>query len=66
MLEEFSEGGETVFVAPMPGFYVSEGRGGDEVRLAFVLDEERLARATALLRIGVERYDRRLSAAGAI
>jgi len=56
MLESFSDNGETVFVAPMAGFYVSPGRGQDEVRLAFVLDEMRLARAAALLRLGVERY----------
>ena len=37
----------------MPGFYVSEGRGQDEVRLAFVLDETRLARAAALLALAV-------------
>jgi aspartate aminotransferase len=56
MLESFSNNGETVFVAPMPGFYVSPGMGADEVRLAFVLDETRLARAAELLRLGVEQY----------
>jgi aspartate aminotransferase len=56
MLESFSHNGETVFVAPMPGFYVSAGMGADEVRLAFVLDETRLARAAELLRLGVEQY----------
>lgn len=56
LLEDFEVDGETVFVAPMPGFYVSPGKGQQEVRLAFVLDSERLARATALLGAGVERY----------
>ncbi|HXT34976.1 MAG TPA: pyridoxal phosphate-dependent aminotransferase [Chloroflexota bacterium] len=56
LLESFSDQGETVFVAPMPGFYVTPGQGRDEVRLAFVLEETRLARAAALLRLGVEQY----------
>jgi aspartate aminotransferase len=59
MLESFSDGGETVFVAPMPGFYVTPGLGQQEVRLAFVLEEARLARATTLLALGVEEYTRR-------
>jgi aspartate aminotransferase len=59
MLESFSSNGETVFVAPMPGFYVSDGKGTDEVRLAFVLEETRLARAAQLLRLGVEEYSNR-------
>jgi aspartate aminotransferase len=58
MLESFSDNAETVFVAPMPGFYITPGMGTDEVRLAFVLDEKRLARAASLLRIGVEQYAR--------
>ena len=59
MLESFQEGGETVFVAPMPGFYVTPGMGQQEVRLAFVLEEAQLARAAALLRLAVERYAQR-------
>jgi aspartate aminotransferase len=59
MLESFSDGGETVFVAPMPGFYVTPGLGHQEIRLAFVLEEARLARAAALLALGVEQYARR-------
>ncbi len=59
LLESFADQGETVCVAPMPGFYISPGMGQDEVRLAFVLDEQRLARAVELLRLGVEQYGRR-------
>jgi aspartate aminotransferase len=59
MLESFSEGGETVFVAPMPGFYVTPGLGRQEIRLAFVLEDARLARAAALLTRGVEHYAQR-------
>jgi aspartate aminotransferase len=59
LLESFSDRGETVFVAPMPGFYISSGKGRDEVRLAFVLELNRLARAAELLRLGVEQYSGR-------
>ena len=58
MLERFESGGETVFVAPMPGFYISGGMGGSEVRIAFVLEERRLARAMSLLQQGVDEYVR--------
>ena len=59
MLESFSHEGETVFVAPMAGFYISPAKGADEVRLAFVLEETRLARAAELLRLGVATYSSR-------
>ena len=58
LLESFSVAGRRI-VAPMPGFYVTDGKGNQEVRLAFVLDVERLARATALLRLGVVQYNQR-------
>jgi aspartate aminotransferase len=59
MLETFSDQGETVFVAPMPGFYITPGLGFDEVRLAFVLEEARLRRACELLGLGVASYNQR-------
>jgi aspartate aminotransferase len=58
MLEHFSVDGETVMVAPLEGFYVTPGHGTNEVRLAFVLDEERLARAVRILGAGLEEYSR--------
>jgi aspartate aminotransferase len=59
MLEHFSLDGETVMVAPLEGFYVAPGHGTSAVRLAFVLDEERLARAVRILGEGLEAYSRR-------
>ena len=59
MLKHFSVDGETVMVAPLQGFYVTPGHGASEVRLAFVLDEERLARAVRILAEGLEEYSRR-------
>jgi aspartate aminotransferase len=49
LLEDFSDAGETVMVAPLRGFYVTPGRGTRAVRLAFVLEEAALARAIAVL-----------------
>lgn len=49
LLESFSSGGETVMLAPGSGFYATHGRGEDEVRIAYVLEEKALRRAIRLL-----------------
>jgi aspartate aminotransferase len=49
LLSDFESDGETVMVAPGPGFYVTPGLGTHEARLAYVLGEERLERAVELL-----------------
>lgn len=41
--------GETVMIAPGEGFYVTPGMGRHEARFAFVLEEEALKRAMAVL-----------------
>lgn len=56
LLESFARDGETVMVAPLAGFYVTPGHGANEVRLAFVLSEERLTRAVTLLGAGLQAY----------
>jgi aspartate aminotransferase len=56
LLDEFSSNGETVMLAPGTGFYASPGRGEDEVRIAYVLGEQALVRALALLGEALERY----------
>ena len=56
LLTDFDRDGETVMVAPGSGFYQTEGKGQDEVRIAYVLDEEKLRRAAALLREGIREY----------
>jgi len=43
-------------VAPLEGFFVTPGHGRNEVRLAFVLDEERLGRAVRVLGEGLAAY----------
>jgi aspartate aminotransferase len=49
LLRDFEDGGETVCLAPGAGFYVSDGLGVDEVRIAFMYDAATLTRAMAIL-----------------
>ena len=56
MLEEFSHEGATVMMAPGSGFYSSPGRGKDEVRMAYVLQESDLVKAVAALQKALEVY----------
>lgn len=56
LLDDFSAAGETVMLAPGSGFYASPGRGGNEVRIAYVLEEAALTRALAILAEALQRY----------
>ena len=56
LLAEFSSKGETVMLAPGSGFYATPGRGVDEVRIAYVLEEPALRRAFELLREALQAY----------
>jgi aspartate aminotransferase len=56
MLTEFEMDGQTVMVAPGPGFYSTPGKGLDEVRMAYVLKEEDLLEAIRVFRAGLEKY----------
>jgi aspartate aminotransferase len=58
LLEEFQIDGETVSVAPGTGFYATEGFGRDEIRIAFVLDRDRVRRAARIVREGLSTYKR--------
>jgi len=60
MLEDFEHQGRTVMMAPGPGFYITEGAGAREVRLAYVLCTEDLVNAVAVLRQGLAQYPGRL------
>ncbi len=56
MLNDFDLDGETVMVAPGAGFYATEGKGHDEVRIAYVLEEPKLVRAVEVLKAGLEAF----------
>ena len=57
LLKEFDDNGETVMFAPGESFYGTPGRGVDEIRIAYVLKEEDLARAIELLGKGIAAYN---------
>jgi aspartate aminotransferase len=57
MVESFRHHGETVLMAPATGFYITPGLGKQEVRLAYVLDQDRLERAMDCLAAGLAAYD---------
>lgn len=56
MLTEFNRDGETVMVAPAAGFYATPGKGLDEVRMAYVVEVEKIKRGLEILRAGLEKY----------
>ena len=56
MLNDYALDGETVMVAPGAGFYATEGKGHDEVRIAYVLEEPKLLRAVEILKAGLEAF----------
>ena len=59
MLEEFDLNGETAMLAPAEGFYATDGLGIDEVRIAYILNEEDLAKAMNILKEGLKAYRNR-------
>ena len=58
LLEEFRDNGETVMFAPGAPFYETPGSGKNEVRIAYVLNQENLERAMDLLAKGIQRYQK--------
>ena len=58
-LEEFDYEGQTIFMAPASGFYTTPGLGKNEVRLAYVLKKEDLAKALVGLEKALETYNKK-------
>lgn len=58
-LKEFSYEGATVFMAPASGFYSTPGKGRNEVRIAYVLCREELAKALKVLEEALKAYNNR-------
>lgn len=56
MLTEYNENNETVMFAPAEGFYATSGMGKNEIRIAYILNENDLYTAMELLRKGLEKY----------
>ncbi|MCD6382474.1 MAG: pyridoxal phosphate-dependent aminotransferase [Candidatus Hydrothermae bacterium] len=56
MLRDFSLDGKTTMVAPAEDFYATPGKGKDEIRIAYVLEREKLRDAMRILREGLEAF----------
>ncbi len=56
LLEDFRVNNETVMVAPAAGFYATPGLGKNQIRIAYVLDQERLKRAVNILKEALKSY----------
>ena len=59
LLEEFDDNGETVMFAPAAPMYATPGKGGNEIRMAYVIESEKLARAMEILKKGIEAYNKK-------
>ena len=56
LLTDFRLNGETVMMAPAAGFYSTPGLGKNQVRMAYVLKKEDLAKALTILKAALEAY----------
>ncbi|GAB6189542.1 pyridoxal phosphate-dependent aminotransferase [Marinitoga arctica] len=59
MLTNFSIDNTTVMVAPLTGFYATAGAGKQEIRIAYVLESEKLKFATHILTEAIKAYNDR-------
>jgi len=58
LLENFSHNGATVMMAPAAGFYATKGKGLNEVRLAYVLNNDDINAAMDCLEAALEEYNK--------
>ena len=56
LLNSFDDNGETVMFAPGAPFYETPGSGKNEVRIAYVLEKQKLERAMQVLGTGIACY----------
>ncbi len=56
LLTDFSHNGQTVMLAPAAGFYTSPNLGKDEVRIAFVLNSDKLLKAIKIIGLALKEY----------
>lgn len=59
-LSDFEYEGQTIMMAPASGFYTTPGLGKNEVRIAYVLKKEDLAKALEVLAKALELYPGRV------
>lgn len=56
LLKEFDIDSETLMMAPAADFYATPGLGKDEVRIAYILNENDLTKAMTILKAALEKY----------
>jgi aspartate aminotransferase len=56
MLTDFQYNGETTMVSPAAGFYATPGLGVDQIRIAYVLSDEKMRKALKILKEGLKVY----------
>ncbi|EMQ94474.1 MULTISPECIES: pyridoxal phosphate-dependent aminotransferase [Xanthomarina] len=56
LLESFDVNGETVMVAPAAGFYSTPGVGLNQIRIAYVLNQDSLKKAVNILKEALKVY----------
>jgi aspartate aminotransferase len=60
ILSDFSYKNQTVMMAPASGFYITPGKGRQEVRIAYVLNIDDLSNAIKTLEKALEAYPGRV------
>lgn len=60
LLDDFNYEGQTIMIAPASGFYTTPDVGKNEVRLAYVISKEDLAKAMIVLEKALEAYPGRV------
>jgi aspartate aminotransferase len=58
LLADFEEGGKTVMLTPGAGFYSTPDKGRNEVRIAYVLEQEKIRSAASLLAKALPLYQK--------
>ena len=57
MLEEFDDNGDTLMFTPAESFYKTPHTGVNEIRMAYVINQDDLKRSMELLAKGIEAYN---------
>ena len=56
LLTDFSYKNQSVMLSPASGFYSSENYGKDEIRIAFVVNSEKLKNAIKIIKLGLKEF----------
>lgn len=59
LLKDFEKDGKTSMVAPGDGFYSTQGKGKDEIRVSFVYEENKMKEAIEIIIEGLKNYKKR-------